>query len=349
MVLADTIIELCTLAGPAGFEQAAAARTHEMLASCMDEVRTDVMGNIIGVRRCEASRRGENAKKLLFDAHIDEIGFIITGHEDGFLRFSTLGGVDARMLPASEIKILTEPPIIGIVAAAPPHILDAGDSDKALKVDDLYIDVGMNQDEAKKAVPVGTAAVYNTGARVFGTDMIYGKSLDDRACFACVLRALELLKDEQLDVDLYVLASVQEEAGTRGARTGAFSVFPDWCVVVDADHAKTPDHTKHDAKETGGGVVISKGPNMNRRLTELAETCAREKGISYQIGIEPGDSGTNAAVIQVTREGVATALFGLPVKYMHSPVEVLNLSDAEAVAALLCETAKMLKGDDAHA
>ncbi|NLA86773.1 MAG: M42 family metallopeptidase, partial [Clostridiales bacterium] len=102
---------------------------------------------------------------------------------------------------------------------------------------------------------------------------------------------------------------------------------------------------KHDVRETGSGAVISKGPNMNRRLTGLSEKLAQEHGIKYQIGVESGDSGTNAAVIQITREGVATALFGLPVKYMHSPVEVLKLNDAEAVAALLCETAKALKGD----
>jgi endoglucanase len=307
------------------------------------------MGNVIGVKRCEASRRGENAKKLLFDAHVDEIGFIITGHEDGFLRFATLGGVDARMLPAAEIRILTEPPIIGVVDAAPPHILDSDDSDKAIKVEDLYIDIGLSQEEAKKAVPVGTAAVYNAGARAFGADSVCGKSLDDRACFACILRALELLKNEKLDVDLYVLASVQEEVGERGAKTGAFSVVPDWCVVVDADHAKTPDNKKHDAKEPGGGLVLSKGPNMNRRLTELAEKLAIQHSIKYQVGIEPGDSGTNAAAIQVSREGVATALFGLPVKYMHSPVETLSLSDCKAIAALLCEVAKALKGDEVHA
>jgi endoglucanase len=349
MSIADSIIELCALSGPAGFEQAVAARVREMLTPYMDEVRTDVMGNVIGVKRCEASRRGENAKKLLFDAHIDEIGFIITGHEEGFLRFATLGGVDARMLPASEIRILTEPPMIGIVDAAPPHILDADDSDKAIKVDDLFIDIGLTQDEAKKAVPIGTAAVYNTGARMLGTDSVCGKSLDDRACFACVLHALELLKDVKLDVDLYVLASVQEEVGERGAKTGAFSIAPDWCVAVDVDHAKTPDNKKYDAKEPGGGAVISKGPNMNRRFTDMAEKLAIERGITYQIGIEPGDCGTNATAIQVSREGVATALFGLPVKYMHSPVEVLSLSDAEAVAALLCEVAKSLKGDDANA
>ncbi len=345
MSIEEIIGELCAMAGPAGFEQAVAARVLSMMAPYMDEVHIDVMGNVTGMRRCGK----ENAKKLLFDAHIDEIGFIITGHEEGFLRFSTLGGVDPRMLPASEIIILTEPPIIGVVGVMPPHVLRSEESDKTIKTDELYIDIGMTQEAAKKAVPLGTAAVYNTGARRFGADLICGKSLDDRACFACILHALELLKDEKLEVDLYVLASCQEEVGERGAKTGAFAIAPDWCVAIDVDHAKTPDSKAYGMREVGGGVIISKGTILNRYLTETAVRLAEEKGIKYQLGIEAGDTGTNANVINVSREGVAAALFGLPLKYMHSPVEVISLADAEAAAALLAEVVKSLKGDDAHA
>lgn len=349
MSTADMIIELCATAGPAGFEQGVAARVRELLAPCMDEVSTDVLGNVIGVRRCEASRRGENAGKLLFDAHIDEVGLIITGHEEGFLRFAALGGVDARMLPAARIRILTEPPIPGIVGTAPPHIQKSEESDKTIASEDLFIDIGMSQEEAKTAVPPGTAAVFDAGVRRFGDDLICGRGLDDRAGFACILRALELLKDEKLDVDLYVMASVQEEAGTRGAKTAAFGIDPDWCVVVDVDHAKTPDNKDYWLKEVGGGAVISKGTILNNSLTDTAVRLAEEKGIKYQLGIEAGNTGTNANVIQLTRGGVVTALLGLPLKYMHSPVEVISLNDAEAVAALLCEIAKTLKGGEVDA
>lgn len=345
MSLKNSIIELCSIAGPSGFEQAVGTRVAELLAPLMDEVRIDVMGNVIGVKRCGKN----NAKRLLFDAHIDEIGFIITGVEEGFLRFSSIGGVDARMLPTTEIKILTEPPIIGIVAALPPHVLKAEESDKTIKMEDLFIDIGRSQEQAQKLVPVGTPAVYNTGARVMNDDFVCGKALDDRACFACILEALEMLRDVTLDVDLYVLASSQEEVGTRGSKTGAFSIDPDWCVVVDVDHAKTPDNKNFDAKPIGGGVVISIGPNMNRPLTEQVIALADKQKITYQLGVEAGDSGTNARVIQISREGVATALIGLPLKYMHSPVEVISLLDAASAANLLCQAAKALKGDDNHA
>jgi putative aminopeptidase FrvX len=346
MTLTETILELSAMAGPAGFEKPVADRVKELLSEYMDDVHTDVMGNVIGVRRCGR----ENAKKLLFDAHIDEIGFIITSIEDGFLRFASLGSVDARMLPASEIRILSDPPVIGIIGAIPPHLQKDGESDKALKTEDMTIDIGLKQEEAAAAIPLGTAAVYNTGAQILGNDLICGKALDDRACFASVLRALELLRNVKLEVDLYVMASVQEEVGTRGAKTGAFAIAPDWCVSVDVGHAVTPDCKNYETKECGGGVVISRGPNMNRALTELAVELANETGIKYQIGIEAsGDSGTNARVIQISREGVATALLGIPLKYMHSPVETINITDAEETARLLCEIAKALKGDEVHA
>ena len=339
MDISDMIIELCSMAGPAGFESPVASRVKEMLEPYVSEAYIDVMGNVIGVRRCGR----ENAVKLLFDAHIDEIGFIITGVEEGFLRFQALGGVDAHLLPASELKVLTEPPLYGVIAAMPPHVLKAEDSDKAIKIDDLYLDLGMTQEEAEQIVPVGTPAVYNAGVYKMGEDLVCGKALDDRACVAVILRAMELLKEENLGVDLYVMASAQEEVGRRGAKTGVFAIVPDYCVVVDVGFAKTPDCKAYNAKEQGGGAVITRGPNMNRRFTDMAVNIAEKNDIKYQINVEPtGDSGTNAYAIQVAREGVATAMFELPLKYMHSPVEMASLVDAEAVARLLKEVALSL-------
>jgi endoglucanase len=345
MTLEDRILALSNLAGPAGFEEAAAARVREMLSEVMDEVHTDVMGSVVALRRCGK----EKAPRLLIDAHIDEIGFVVTGHEEGFLRFAAIGGVDARMLPAAEIRILTEPNIVGVVAATPPHVLEKDESNKAIKIENLFIDVGLTQEEAEKAIPVGTPAVYNAQARVFGEGQICGKALDDRACLAVILEALHRLKDKPLGVDLYVLASTQEELGRRGAKTAAFDIAPDWCIVLDVDHAKTPDSKRHSMRQSGSGCVISVGPNMNRKLTNKAIQLAKDREIPYQIGVEAGDSGTNAAAVQIAREGVATALLGIPVKYMHSPVETLALSDAEAAADLLTALIESITEESADA
>ena len=339
--IADILIELCKIPGPSGFEEPVTQRIKSLLEQYVDETWIDVMGNLVGVRRCGK----ENPGKLLFDAHVDEIGLVVTGSQDGFLRFDRLGGLDARTLPASGVEILTDPPIFGVIAVMPPHVLKPEDTEKVIKIEDLFIDAGLSQEEAE-AIPLGTPGVLAADTRLFGDNCICGKAIDDRAGFAAILRALELLKDTQLDVDLYVMASSQEEVGVRGATSGAFAIAPDWSLVIDVGHAKTPDSKPTEAKEEmGGGVVINRGPNMNKSLTEAIVTLAVEKEIHHQIRVVAGgSSGTNARAIQISREGVSTALFGIPLKYMHTQLEVASLDDIENAAKLMCETAKTLKG-----
>lgn len=341
MTLEERILELSALPGPAGFEEKAAARVREVFAEVADEVWVDVMGNVIGLRRCGR----KNARRLLIDAHMDEIGLIVTGYEEGFLRFAAIGSVDARMLPGAQVRLLTEPAVTGVIAVSPPHVLAKEDSDKAIQIEDLYIDAGLTQEEAVCKIPLGTPAVFDVTPRVFGEGYLTGKALDDRACLAVVIEAMGRLKDKPLSADVYLLASTQEELGRRGVKTAAFDIAPDWCIVLDADHAKTPDCKRYDIRQAGGGVVISTGPNMSRDLTDRAVRLAKEKGIPHQIGVEPGDSGTNAAAVQISREGVATALLGIPVKYMHSPVETLRLQDAKAAVDLLAALIEDIAGE----
>ena len=338
MVISDVLFELCSLPGPSGFEEPVAQRARELLGQYMDETWIDVLGNVIGVRRCGK----QGARKLLFDAHIDETGLIITGTEEGFLRFASLGGADARILPASGLTILTEPPLYGVIGVMPPHVLKKEDAEKIVKIEDMFIDIGMQKEEAAKAVPQGTPAVLAHGVRRFGDDRICGKAIDDRAGLAAILQAVEMLGDTALDVDLYVMASVQEEVGTRGAAPGVYAIAPDWCVVVDVGHAKTPDSKPVETgEELGGGVIISRGPNMNAGITETVIKLAQESEIKHQINVEPGgDSGTNTRAIQISREGVATALLSIPMRYMHGAHEVVSLGDIENTARLLAETAK---------
>ena len=345
--IADVLVELCSLQGPAGFESEAAHRAKTLLEQYVDETWTDAMGNVIGVRRCGK----EGATKLLFDAHIDEIGLIITGAEEGFLRFAALGGLDQRVMPAACIRILTEPPRFGVVCVMPPHVLKKEDTEKGIKIEDMYIDAGLSQDEAVCAVPPGTPAVIAGGAQRFGECYICGKALDDRAGFVSILRALEMLGDLRLDVDLYVIASVQEEVGTRGAAPGAFSIDPDYCVVVDVGHAKTNDSKATEVDEVlGGGVIISVGPNINSKLADMSVRLAKEHDIKYQVDVEPGgDSGTNARAIQIARGGVATAIYGIPLRYMHNTNEVASLDDIESAARLLYEFAVSMEGGQRNA
>ena len=317
---------LCTCTAPSGFEGPAAAVAAELLRPLVDEVSIDRMGNVLGVRRSKTP----NAPKLLLDAHLDEIGLIVTGVEDGFLRFRSIGGVDPRMLPGRELVVLTDPPLRGLVACPA-----GGDENKSVPLNELYVDVGLSQEEAERAVPVGTPMVYRAGCFPLGEDQMCGKSMDDRACFVTLLRAAELLHDKELDVELHIMGSTREEVSGAGAVVGTWAVAPDFCVAVDVTHGKTPDGPADKTFDLGGGPAIGVGPNMTRWMTERMIAKAREHSIPYQLEIMSGHTGTNGWEMQISREGVATSVLSLPLKYMHTPVETLSLADMEGVAQLL--------------
>lgn len=317
---------LCSCTAPSGFEGPAAAVAEELLRPLMDEVSVDRMGSVIGVRHSKTP----NAPKLLLDAHLDEIGLIVTGIEDGFLRFRSIGGVDPRMLPGRELVVLTQPPRPGLVICPA-----GGDEGKSVPLNELFVDVGLSQEEAEQAIPVGTPMVYRGGCFPLGDEQICGKSMDDRACFVTLLRTAELLQEKELDVELYIMGSTREEVSGAGAVVGTWSVQPDFCVAVDVTHGRTPDGPAEKTFVLGGGPAIGVGPNMTRWMTERMCSKARECGIAHQLEIMSGHTGTNGWEMQISREGVATSVVSLPLKYMHSPIEVLSLTDMEQVAALL--------------
>ena len=331
MDMRQALERLCTCTAPSGFEAPAAAVAAELLRPLVDEVSVDRMGNVLGVRRCGK----EGAPRLLLDAHLDEIGLLVTGVEDGFLRFRSIGGVDPRMLPGRELVVLTDPPRRGIVTCPA-----GGEADKSIPLSELFVDVGLSQTEAERAVPVGTPMVYRGGCFALGEDQMCGKSMDDRSCFVTLLRAAELLKDKPLDVDLYIMGSTREEVSGAGAKVGTYGINPDFCVAVDVTHGKTPDGPREKSFEVGGGPVIGGpqigiGPNMTRWMTQRMIEKAKANAIPYQPEVMEGHTGTNGWGMQVTREGVATSVVSLPLKYMHSPIEVLDIQDIEHVAALL--------------
>ncbi len=333
MDIREALFDLCGLAGPSGFEGAVAKKAAELLSPLMDEAYIDRFGNAVGVRRSKTP----GAKKILWDAHLDEIGLMVTGVEDGYLRFRTVGGVDPRMLPDRELTVLCLPPLLGIVTCLPPHLQSSQDQDKSVPMSDLYVDVGMSQEQAEKTVPIGTPMVFRGGSFALGSDQVCSKALDDRACFVTLLRAAELLRGKELDVDLFVVGSTREEVSGAGAKTASFSLTPDCCVAVDVTHGKTPDvqNPKDRSLELFEGPAIGVGPNMTRWMTERMKEKAKEENIPYQLEVMEGNTGTNGWGMQIAREGIATSVLSLPLKYMHTPIEVVAVEDMENVARLL--------------
>lgn len=317
--------------GPSGFEQPVAKTAQALLAPYVDETYFGRLGSLVGVRRCGKP----NARKVLLDAHLDEIGLMVTGIEEGFLRFTEIGGVDPRMLPDREVTVLCDEPLLGVIACLPPHVQTAKDHDKAMPMEELYIDVGLSQEEAERRIPIGTPITYRCGCFFMGDGRVCGKSMDDRACFTALLRCAELLRDEPLDVDLYIMGSSREEVNGAGAVCGAFAIAPDACVAVDVTHGDSPDAPKEKTFQLGGGPVVGLGPNCVKRLSTALREAAKAQDIPIQLEVMTGHTGTNAWGVQVAREGIATAVLSVPLRYMHTPVEVLELDDVENTARLL--------------
>ena len=335
----ETLFALSRAAGPSGFENAAAQKAKELLEPLADEVKTDRLGNVLAMIR---SKKAGDKPLLLLDAHLDEVGVIITGEKDGFHTFRTLGSIDARILPACEFHMLTGDPRLAaeadtvsgvtpaVVNCLPPHLLKPEDSDKARKLEDLYLDTG------GVPVPVGTPGVYARQPETMGS-MVSGKAFDDRAGFAAILRALELINRETLNADVAVCGSVQEEVGLRGARPAGYGVFPDYAIAVDVTHGSSPDAPALETHKLGGGVCINQGPDCNRALTQKLIEIAKAKDIQHQIEVTCGMSHTNATEYQTSREGVCTAVLSIPLRYMHTPSETLSMEDMESCAKLIGE------------
>lgn len=305
-----------------------------------DTTETDAFGNVYGIRKC--GKKG--AKCLLLDAHVDEIGLIVTGQKDGFLTFTTLGGVDSRILPAREVVVLSDPPRHGVITVSPPHLLTAAEMENALKIEDLYIDVGA---EGEADVKIGTPVVFDSELVRLRENYISARALDDRASLAAILHAVDMLNGKKLAFDIVVVASAQEELGCRGASVAGYTVNPDWAIVVDVTHATTPGADKSSTFDAGSGVAIGVGPNMTKKMSNALINVAKDKKIPHTIEVCAGNSGTNAWTVQTVREGIATALLSIPLKYMHTPVETVKKNDIEAVAKLIYEFALHLSAGGA--
>jgi endoglucanase len=205
--------ELSQIPAPSGFEREAGAKIAELLKPFADEVRTDVLGNVIGIKRCGKP----TAPKLLLDAHMDETGFVVTELCGGFLRFSALGKYDPRLLPGGEALIMAERPLYGVIGCLPPHILSEEEKEKPVEIKNLFIDTGLSQKEAERLIPVGTPGVFLGDFFEMEGGSFAAKALDDRLGVAVLLKVMENIRASRLDFDVCFMASVQEEAGARGA------------------------------------------------------------------------------------------------------------------------------------
>ena len=336
MKIKEIIAKLCASASPSGFEDGVSQTVVELLRPYADEIKTDVMGNFTAFLKTDG-----DAATLMLSAHMDEIGLIITGHEDrGFLRFAAIGGVDTRMLPAQQITIMTEPPLEGIISVMPPHVLSHEEMEKVMPVEGLFIDTGLSKEEAQRLIPPGTPAVISVELGELGSGFLHGRGLDNKACAAILIKVFEELSKVRPKVNIALLLTAQEEVGRRGAKTGAYSLDPDCAIVLDATFGETPDSKPEKTFKLGGGAAVGVGPSLNRKMTNKLFEIAQRLELPHETEVLAGDSGTDGWVIELSRDGVPTALVSLPLRYMHTPVEVMSIADADVVAKLITEYAR---------
>ena len=342
MNLRETITTLSNLHGMSGFEYRIAPCVAEMFTDIGCDTQIDAMGSVIALLKCGKS----GAKRIMFDAHMDEIGLMVSDIDSrGFLKFINIGGVDNRILPGCEVLVHgAGGDISGVIGIKPPHIQSEDENKRVVPIDKLVIDIGMDAEAAKNAASIGDAVTFAQAAFEMQSPLasqdgqLCGKSMDDRAGIAALLYAAEILAKRERDADLYFVCSVQEETHMTGAKTAAHAIDPHAALVVDVTHGITADNSDR-AYAVGSGAVMSVGPNVHPELNRLIRGIAEKLEKTIEIEVDGGSTGTNAWAVQVAQIGVPTAVLSIPLKYMHSPTEVLDIADVAAVGDIAAEFA----------
>ncbi|MCC5909882.1 MAG: M42 family metallopeptidase [Clostridiaceae bacterium] len=332
MKIKDITKVLSEASGVSGNESDVAELIKKYFQEYVDNIEIDKLGNLI----CFKKSSKENANKIMLAAHMDEIGLMVKDVDDkGYIKFTNIGGIDQRTLLCQEVIIHGSEKIYGVIGVTPPHLTTNEERNKALTIEDLTIDVGLDKDEVDKVIKIGDIITFKRSITFLLNDWVAGKALDDRAGIVALLVCLKELKNLKHDVDVYCVATSQEEVGTRGAITSTYGVNPDIGIAIDVGFGKTPELNKFDTIEMDKGPAITMGPNIHPKLFKKLKEVAKENFIEYQIDVEPGKTGTDAAAIQVSQEGVATGLLSMPLRYMHTSVETISLKDIEKTGKLL--------------
>jgi putative aminopeptidase FrvX len=352
MPLSDDLRRLLTAAGPSGHEGAPAAVFADIGRTFTEDVSTDVMGSVVA--RVAGTVPG--APFVAVVGHLDEIGLIVTHiDDDGFLFFTGVGGWDAQNLVGQRVDVLTRDGVVpGVVGKKPIHLLREEERKKVAEIRDLHIDLGAaSGDDAKALVRIGDMAVISGEPVELQADRVISRSMDNRLGSYIALRAAQLVGEAGgAPGDVAAVGAVQEEITFGGSRTSAYSLQPDIAIVVDVTHAT--DAPGIDVKQEGrhvlgGGAVIGRGSVLHPMVFELLHDTAERESLPFTIEASAGRTGTDADAIHISRGGVATGVVSIALRYMHSSVEMVQLSDIEVCAKLIAAFARSLSPETALA
>jgi endoglucanase len=297
-------------------------------------VETDRMGNVYAVK--EPTEIKEHVPTILIDAHVDEIALMVKDiTEEGYLYVHQAGGFDARTLLAQEVVIHGRQKVTGVIAAKSSAIQAPDEKKKVLPLGELMIDTGLSVEQVKSLVRIGDRATIRRECQDLLGDALTGKALDDRAGIAVMHACARELKKMRHEARVIFQSSVQEETTGLGARVGVHKWQPDFAIAVDVGFGMTPEVSQEDGLEMGKGPGISLGSNSHRKLYQMLLDTAKTYKIPSQLELTPTGSGTNGQPMQIVRQGVPVAVVSLPLRYMHTSVEVIRMGDVEATGQLL--------------
>ncbi len=326
---------------PSGYEQPIQAVVRDCLRPFADDVRTDRHGNVFVARFPEG--RPADAPRVMLAGHCDQIGLMVQYIDaEGFLYVQPIGGWDVQILLGQYLTVWAKDgPISGVVARRAIHLLSPDERTKVPGFTDLWVDIGAkDKAEAEGLVRPGDPLTFALGYRPLRNNLAASPAMDDKVGLWVVMEAIRLLHNRYLRAAVYAVSTVAEEIGLRGATTATYSVNPAVAIAVDVCHATdTPGNDKKTQGDIkcGGGPVLYRGPNISPRVFDLLEATAKTHAIPVQVRGTPRATGTDANAMQVSREGTACGLVGIPNRYMHSPVEVVHLHDLSHAARLLAE------------
>jgi putative aminopeptidase FrvX len=345
------LTDLLHARSPSGYEFEAQKVFDRHVKPAADRYDKDAMGN----RLATLNPKGDPV--LMLAGHMDELGLIITFvNKDGFIYFDTIGGHDRIMIPGRRVIIQTaNGPVKGVTGKRAIHLMDEADRKKVPEIHEIWIDIGArSKKEALERVAIGDVATYDHEFELIDGSIGAARAFDNKVGAYIIGETLVRLakQKKKLAAKLVSVATTQEEIGVRGATTAVYAVNPHIAVAVDVGHATDHpdcDNRKYGETKLGGGPIICRGANINPKVFSRLTQCAKKLKLPHQFEAEPRPTGTDARAIQTGRSGVATGLISVPLRYMHTPSEMVDLEDVEHCVQLLVEFALSLeKGDYAH-
>lgn len=336
------INKLLSLPGLSGYEEPVRAVISEAWKPLVDELAVSRLGSLHGLRRGEGK---EPRPRVLLSAHMDAIGLMVSGVAGGLLRITHIGGIDDRVLPGQLVTVHGRRELPGVVVKPPDFLLPPNKNGKPIQREHLLVDIGLQPDEVKEVVRVGDLVSFAQPPIELSGETIAGHSLDNRASVAALTICLEELQRRKSGWDVWAVASVQEEITLAGAFTSPFELRPDIVIAIDVTFARGPGATDHRTFPLGKGVTLGWGPNIHPAIFSTFKNLAEKLEIPYSVEAMPHHSGTDAVAMQVVAEGIPSMVISIPLRYMHTPVEVVHLKDIDRAGRLLAEFITRLEPD----